>query len=379
MKALAAQGYAVTFVTEDLIDDDASEWLTGVNVMSLSAPSRGSGVDTRSWPKRRLANYWGCQHSNSERLAAIVQHENVDVLVAVGIETLPCLEIDLPIKRIWYPADDPALHAFTLMRREGFTFRRIHQTTINIAYQRAFRRSVDAVWVVSSRDQKWMRRTAGFRTVDVIPNGVDADHYRPGTESVESNTCIFWGRLDFPPNIHALEYFLNEIWPHVRIESPKAKFHVCGAHPTAAIRTRLLSAEGVCFHENLDDIRPRIARSCVAVFPMVSGAGVKNKVLEAAAMAKPVLATELCLGGLSQAVPPPFELLGKPKEWVSALIGLWSNSSKVASAGDAVRDWVTRHHSWDHSASEAIRSLKGSFSHDQAVPTKIELESNKRS
>lgn len=371
MKALVARGAAVTLVTEQPVDDEATQWLAGVKVQPIRTNAT-SETETRSWPKRRLANYWGFQHSHSEWIKQFVQRENADVMVAVGLETLPYLDsIDSssPIKRIWYPADDPTLHAYSLMGQNGFSFRQVKQMAINIAYQRAFCNSVDAAWVVSSRDQKWMSRTAGFRSVDVIANGVDSNYYRPIDEPTEPHSCIFWGRLDFSPNVHALEYFLSEVWPTVRRESPSAQFHVCGAHPTTEIRDLLKKSAGAHFHENLDDLRPRITASAVAVFPMVSGAGVKNKVLEAAAMAKPVLASKICLGGLSCEEPPPFKLLSTPQEWASALFALWSDSSKITQAGQAAREWVMRHHSWDQAALAAIRSLEALPGHPQLAAT----------
>ncbi len=371
MKSLVTEGHAVTLATEEPIEAKAANWLDGVKVDVLpSGRTAGSQQEyDGNWAMRRLANYWGYQRSTSDWLENIARRKNADAIVAVGLSTLPCLDLAMPIKRIWYPADDPALHAYTLMRREGVKLRQIHRTTINIAYQRAFRSSVDAAWVVSSRDQKWMRRIGGFRCVDVIPNGVDANHYRPTGDSIEPHSCIFWGRLDFSPNVHALEYFLTAIWPNVRSEVPSAQFHVCGAYPTTALRCRLMDSKGVCFHENLDDLRPYIAASAVAVFPMVSGAGVKNKVLEAAAMAKPVFTSGICLGGLRREDPPPFQVLNKPHEWVSTLLSYWSDTSKSEQAGKAAREWVARYHSWDQSASAAVRSLERLSSQLQPIST----------
>ncbi len=109
-----------------------------------------------------------------------------------------------------------------------------------------------------------------------------------------TNPRALSGRLDFPPNEHALDYFLNKVWPQVKIRVPTAQFHICGVSPSSKLRSLMAGSVGVTFHEDADDLRPIIGKCRLAVFPMVSGAGVKNKVLEAAAMEKAIVATN-CL------------------------------------------------------------------------------------
>jgi hypothetical protein len=94
-------------------------------------------------------------------------------------------------------------------------------------YERAYGPLLDRVWVVSEADRRAMRWVAGARAVDVLPNGVDADYYAPRAAAVERETCAFWGRLDFGPNIQALEWFCGRVWPAVRRARPSA--------PTASI------------------------------------------------------------------------------------------------------------------------------------------------
>ena len=222
-----------------------------------------------------------------------------------------------------------------------------------------FEKTVDAAWVVSEKDQKWMRRLGGFAKVDIVPNGVDSEHYCAPQVDPEPESCIFWGRLDFAPNVNAIEYFLSEIWNRVRAIVPNACFHVCGSHPLGRLRKVLTSTPGVKFHENLDDLRPRIASSAVAVFPMVSGAGVKNKLLEAASMERAICATSRCLGGLRIESKPPFQLASTSHQWVETLTGYWRNQNLGKRFGQSARDWVVKNHSWNISADAALASIEG--------------------
>jgi len=361
MKSLVAKGHDVTLGTLEPVADKARSWLTSVDVLCVPYQEQDSSPFSERRLAKRFANYWGCQSSARDWICESIQQDRFDAVVAVGVGMLPYLDLDSKAKRIWYPADDPTLHTYSLARRNGVSISSIRHALLTVACQRYFRRKVDAAWVVSPRDQRWMQRFGGLRKVDVVPNGVDAEHYAPvQAENIATpNSCVFWGRLDFQPNVDAVTWFLDRVWPDLVQRVPSALFEVCGSHPLTSLRNRLASTRGVVFHENLDDLRPTISAKSVSVFPMVSGAGVKNKVLEAAAMAKPICGTSRCLSGLVGSSEIPLLVAEKPKEWAAALVEFWNDKQKRIQVGNAARDWVVNHHGWHHSADAALLSLAG--------------------
>ncbi|MEL6107926.1 MAG: glycosyltransferase family 4 protein [Planctomycetota bacterium] len=360
MRSLVSRGERVLFVTRDPIDPEAADWLTGVEHRLL--PSEGSTKWKLKGLKKKFARYYGLGPEALSAMGQLLDSEAVDCFVAVGIETLPYLAVATHGKRIWYPADDPVLHHVSVMKRGGPSWARLRMSAVSGLYERTFNQQTDVAWVVSQRDRNWMRRIGGFRRVEVIPNGVDTEHFQTVEVKPIANSCIFWGRLDFQPNVDAIEYFTREIWPLVRKRVPDAQFIVCGVHPTDTLRQLLGSTEGMTFHENPDDLRPIISGAGLAVFPMVSGAGVKNKVLEAAAMARPIIATPACLNGLHDDPPPPFQLVNQAKEWSTAMVQAWRDFPSAKNAGDSARAWVSQHHSWGKSADVACQSCSDNSS-----------------
>ena len=190
--------------------------------------------------------------------------------------------------------------------------------------------------------------------MDLIPNGVDADHYSPGAEADLPTSCVFWGRLDFGPNVDALEWFVRDIWPAVRAATPAARLSVFGFSPTDRVR-ELARGDGVELHPDRPDLRGEVTRREVVVLPFVSGGGIKNKLLEAAALGMPVVCTRRALSGTRGR--PPVRLANTPREWAAALAALWSDPAARQALGLAARRWVVSHHTWDAAARTAEAGL----------------------
>jgi glycosyltransferase involved in cell wall biosynthesis len=196
--------------------------------------------------------------------------------------------------------------------------------------------------------------------VDLLPNGVDAAHYAPQSVAEQPESCTFWGRLDFEPNQQALAWFVEQVWPRVRDRMPTARFTVYGFQPTSTIE-QMMTGPGLSLAANRPDIRADIATHAVVVLPFVSGGGIKNKLLEAAAMARPVIASPRALNGLRQADDNVFRRARTPDEWVTALVDLWSSAERRRVLGAAARSWVTTHHDWSAAARTAVAGVEASL------------------
>ena len=80
-----------------------------------------------------------------------------------------------------------------------------------------------------------------------VPNGVDSDHFLPAEGPEADHSCVFWGRLDFGPNIQAIQWFCNRVWPAVRRQVSDATFTIIGFNPTDPIRGSLDARGSLCY------------------------------------------------------------------------------------------------------------------------------------
>jgi glycosyltransferase involved in cell wall biosynthesis len=312
--------------------------------------------------QERFRAYWGVDRGRLRAVGQAAEDFDADAVVVVGLNVLPYLGAVRGRLRVWYAADEWFWHHLSQVRLNSpATWGELRQAAVKGLYERAYGPLLDRVWVVSAADRTAMHWVAGARRVDVIPNGVDGEHYRPlAATAEEERSCTFWGRLDFGPNIQALEWFCGRVWPLVRRQAPDGRFTVYGFNPTAPVRA-LAGRDGVELTPDLPDLRAEVARRPVVVLPFVSGGGIKNKLLEAASMGKAIVCSPVACGGLSLKGDPPFVLARTPEQWARRVVGLWQDPGRRRRLGEAARRWVVAHHSWQAAASLAVRGLHDSL------------------
>jgi glycosyltransferase involved in cell wall biosynthesis len=137
---------------------------------------------------------------------------------------------------------------------------------------------------------------------------------------------------------------------------PDARFTVYGFRPTAEVQA-LTGRDGIELVADLPDLRDEVARHAVVVLPFVSGGGIKNKLLEAAAMGKAIVGSPRACGGLRLDGARPLRVARSPAEWTRELVRLWGDAGERTRLGSAARRWVVEQHTWEAAARAALAGL----------------------
>jgi sugar transferase (PEP-CTERM/EpsH1 system associated) len=188
---------------------------------------------------------------------------------------------------------------------------------------RAARASSAAV-VVNERERETLRRLSPDANVQVVPNGVDVAGLLPPNIPASEPRVVFQAVFNYAPNVDGALWFAREVWPRVRAAIPTAQFTLAGAYPTRAVRKLAMADRSIEVTGSVDDIRPYLWRSAVAVAPMFQARGVQNKVLEAAAAGLPSVVTPAVWGGLPHEVLPACRLAETASEFAAAVVSLLS-------------------------------------------------------
>ncbi len=151
--------------------------------------------------------------------------------------------------------------------------------------------------VVSDRDRTELRRLNPAQDWEVIPNGVDTEHFRPSGEAREAASLLFTGNFAYEPNVDAALWLARDLLPHLRQEHPELQLWLVGNAPPESLRA--LAGERIRVTGRVPDLRPWLNRATLYVSPLRMGAGIKNKVLEALATGCPLLATPLSADGIA--------------------------------------------------------------------------------
>ncbi|MBN2445166.1 MAG: glycosyltransferase [Phycisphaerae bacterium] len=211
--------------------------------------------------------------------------------------------------------------------------------------ERHIARRSTATIAASTVDASQLRLWSGAAHVATISNGVDLDYFRPTGDTPQPETVVFVGSLDFAPNIDAMTHFATRIWPRVASRTPRRRLLIVGRRPTAAIH-KLEQLPGVTVVSDVPDVRPYYAGASVVIVPTRMGGGVKNKILEACAMERPVIASPRAAGGLTARHGRDLLCARTPDEWethVHRLLAHPAHAQRIARNGHA---WVCRAHRW---------------------------------
>ncbi len=354
MRALGNLGHEVALATDAPPRAEALDGLS-LDRHDILDPAADGGAIDLSYLQERYRSYWGIPRGSLASLRRLVADWKADVVVVVGLEILPYLAAPIGALRVWYAADEWVWHYLSQLASDprGIVAH-LKAAAIKGLYERAYGPLMDRVWVVSAAERRAMRLVAGVRHVDVLPNGVDLETFMPGPVTPRPHSAVFWGRLGFGPNLQALRWFRDRVWPLVRREAPDATFTILGANPPPEV-VALDGRDGFAVRANLVDLRPDINRSAVVVMPFVSGGGIKNKFLEAAAMGRPIVATPRAMRGLRSL--PPVLIADSAHAFASAVLSLWSDPARAAAIGAQARAWVQAHHTWRATAVEAVQRL----------------------
>lgn len=214
--------------------------------------------------------------------------------------------------------------------------------------ERRIANKADAVTVISDDERSLFLRSTGRADAIVVGNGVDTDYFCPTGVESEQDTCCFVGVLNYQPNVDGMVWFASHVWPQVRKARPQARLKIVGRRPCTAI-SRLAKVDGVEVHADVPDVRPYLQGSAVAIAPLRISRGVQNKVIEAMAMGRPVLATRGALTGISVQLGEEAVCADGAAQWAADLLSLFSDKERRHRIGAAAREYVLRQHAWDRS------------------------------
>ena len=232
-----------------------------------------------------------------------------------------------------------------------------------LAYERQVAAAADASVFVTADEAALFRHLApeSAARVHAIDNGVDTDYFSPERDypnpyPADSLNLVFTGAMDYWANVDAVVWFAREVFPQIRAQRPQAQFVIVGARPTPAVQ-QLAQQDQVTVTGAVDDIRPYMAHADVAVAPLRIARGVQNKVLEALAMARPVVATPQALEGLRTDPAMDWKVSDHPAELADLCVQTLNNPNHLSPAV-AGRQFVCQHYSWAEHVGRLIHLLE---------------------
>lgn len=194
----------------------------------------------------------------------------------------------------------------------------------------------------------------------VLGNGVDSAYFepdvsRPSPFAADEIPLVFMGAMDYWPNVDAVVWFAQEMLPRLRERFPAMRLHIVGRSPAPAVQQ--LAGPQVSVTGTVPDVRPYVQHAAVVVAPLRLARGIQNKVLEAMAMARPVVAAAPCVAAIEAQDGRELFSADTADDYIRIITQLVQNPTLASLCGAAGRQRVVEAYSWSARLADLDRFL----------------------
>lgn len=240
-------------------------------------------------------------------------------------------------------ADDGSGPMAWINRREGRLLR---------TFEKKIAERADHSLFVSEAEAHLFRQRTGLsdERVNAVGNGIDLDFY--GSPDVQPEglghsgpLILFTGQMDYQPNVQAVQSFSNEVMPNILARFPDARFAIVGRAPSGKVK-QLDQKNGTIVTGAVDDIRSWLMAADVVVAPLRIARGIQNKVLEAMAMAKPVVTSGCAAEGINATSGEHFLIAHSIEEEAQLVCDLLNDPERARKLGAQAKELIHSHYSW---------------------------------
>ncbi len=172
-------------------------------------------------------------------------------------------------------------------------------------------------------------------TIAVMPASFDLRRLRPATTAAQPRTVFMLGSLNWLPNLEGVDWFLREVWPQAHAELPELELHLAGSHPPESLTSRPAGQDKVFVHGFVDSSTAFMAQYELMLVPLLSGGGMRVKVVEGLAVGKAILSTTIGAEGIAARDGENLLLRDSPAAWLQVLRDYYHGRLPLAEIGRA--------------------------------------------
>jgi glycosyltransferase involved in cell wall biosynthesis/polysaccharide pyruvyl transferase WcaK-like protein len=195
---------------------------------------------------------------------------------------------------------------------------------------------VDAQVVVTPKDGEFLSRFSSGQSYFVVNHGINRGEFDVADVPGQPRTLVFTGNFIHYPNVDAVHYFMREIRPGILAAVPDVRVMLVGAHPTAEL-LRYQDGERVIVTGRVPDIRPYIQKASVCIAPLISGAGLRTKVVQYAALRRPCVATTIAAEDMGFEDEQEILIADSPGLFAARVVELLLDPARAAAMAECAR------------------------------------------
>ncbi len=203
--------------------------------------------------------------------------------------------------------------------------------------------SADAITAVSSSDARQLSRYVHGESLTVVPNCIDVEEYVDlSSRGKEDFDILYTGKMDYRPNVDAVLWFADEIWPRILEKRPDTSWAIVGQKPHSRL-AQLGSNPGVTVTGYVDYVQPYLAGAKVVILPLRMGSGTRLKLLEALASSKAVVSTAQGAEGFPDIGDEAIVIEDNPERFADSVLSFLESKKQREEIGSKGRQYAQQY------------------------------------
>ncbi len=361
LRGLHAAGHRVSllsFADQPEIDASNPLWKLCDTVEAVGLPRRGKATRLLQLARGDSADMELRLHSPdfAQALGRLLHESDFDLIQFSGLELGCYAELILQQRKrakVVYDALNAEAELQRLIaavdRRDPRRLPAALYSTIQgrrlTRFEREICRCVDAVIAVSDEDRRFLSAHDGAPCF-VLPNGVNAADYAPPPGNKrDPKLLVFSGKMDYRPNVDAIEWLCRSILPLARQHERRIRLRVVGRNPHPRLQA-LAQDAGVEITGWVEAVQPHLHQAAVYVAPLRMGSGTRLKLLQAMAAGCAVASTPVGAAGLSDALRDALVIADDAPAFAREIALLLGDETRRRDLGERAQELATRHYDW---------------------------------
>lgn len=303
-------------------------------------------------------------HRMNERVGNLVLRSGYDVVIAEFSAMGQCFHHNpfLPaVRRIISCHDSPtlgsrrqidAMGASLNWGRQWLEYRHMRHLEFQLY------RCADRVLTLTEEERFDLLEEDPALGVSAVTPGLSSDTFKPLPELPKEHCVVITGRFSSEQSHFGSLWFLRNVWPLLRRRDPSVKLYMVGRDPSSAMKHYASRDDRVIVTGAVQDLRPFLAKSKVYVCPVLSGSGIRGKILEAMAMNLPVVSTSVGAEGIPVEQGGNAFIADAPEVMADFVQMLLHDPEKAANMGARGRKAIETHFNWDQSIDRLEKVLR---------------------
>jgi len=231
-------------------------------------------------------------------------------------------------------------------------------------YEKLFCPDFTFNFTCSDIDTERLLKLSQTSKAHTIPNGVDTEYFKPDTSITKHDRLLFIGTLSWYPNIEAVSYIANNIWPKLKLRNPSIEIDIVGANPPEEILDLADKDPNFRVHGFVDDILPFFHSAKCYVCPIKDGGGTKLKIIDALSIGMAIAADEIACEGIKVSNQENVLFSTTADEYVEAIEKILNNDEFRINLQNNARTLAENHYSYD-SIGQQLSNLFLTYSKDE--------------